>query len=345
MLSLEYLPRTREVLQGFIGERRLLTGSVGVRPRGGTSMTAYVGPDPQGSSFRWRLYCASKPLLAHTALTLMFEAGVSLTADVGELANLPAMNGISVDQLLSHTGGIRSVPSLDFHPARYRTLSRFSSADLITEQNRGRLFYSHTLAWSVLALVVEQLGGCAFEEAVDERTISSFGLFETGYPLQPEHTRSYASLVAGEPMPLRDKCDPRYADPNPSWGGSSTIEDVLSFYIALRERQAAGDPVVVAMTARRTFLGSEGRRPRAFGRGIFVDMQHEGASPICSERNFGHGASAQFGRSNHLVNMIWYDVAREAAFGIFLDGAVSRGDTRFPRVARALYADLEGASE
>ncbi|WP_314424751.1 serine hydrolase domain-containing protein [uncultured Microbacterium sp.] len=340
-MTLIGLEHTQSLLEDMRARGQLVCATVGARHAGGDAFTVTVGAgDPHP---RWRLYCASKPMLAHTALTLLAEGGISVGSDVGELIGVSALAGLSIDGVLSHTGGLRSTAGEDFHPTDYRSLVELPRERVMDDTLTGTLFYSHTLAWSVLALVVEKLSGADFAEAVAGTTLDPFALTDTSYHLDPERTNSYSAVVDGAAVSLRDKRHPSYGSPNPSWGGASTIEDMLQFYTVLRERQVRGDPVVNRMAEERWFPGSEGRPPRSFGRGLFVDMQREGASSRCSERNFGHGASALFGRRDHLVNLFWYDVDAETAFGMILDGAVARGDARFPSIAKALYADLEGA--
>lgn len=299
-----------------------------------------VGVDTRSTV--WRLYCASKPLAAHTALTAARLSGSNLDDDLGVFLNSDGLSGLTLSKVLTHSGGLKSTPAARFHPSRdYRIVREMSADDIRDPHLDGKFFYSHTLGWSVLACAIEALASTdSFADAVRDLTIDRYHLPNTSYYLNPTLVESYSALDrAGSARKLRDKSDPMYRAPNPSWGAASTIIDMLNFYVGVRRDQLDGDEVSLLMISPKALGAAPGHVARPVGHGLLVDMQRELGNRTCSPSNFGHGASATFGRNDYLVNEFWYDIEAEAAFAIVIDGAIQHGDARISEITRCLYQD------
>ncbi len=139
---------------------------------------------------RFRIASISKTITAITALQLVEEGLVGLDEPVGRLAAFEAgvptptdrAAGVTIRQLLTHTTGFGQYENLFF---RNQVGSCEEAAAVGLTRSMGGGFRYSNMNYCVLGLVVENLTGQSYEEAVYERLLTPLGI--SGMRLAPTY--------------------------------------------------------------------------------------------------------------------------------------------------------------
>ncbi len=239
---------------------------------------------------------ASVTKLFTTALVMQAidEGELTLNSDVGGW--VPALRGLTVEQLLTHTSGLPAVtPNGAFEQPRPEAL-RAVFADAIERlQPAGRYHYSD-IGFLALGELVSAVFAAPLEDLVVERLAEPLGMVDLGYGPIEGNPRvvptEYAPRRAaeGEPPPMvrGETIDPR------AWrlggvaghaGLFASADDLARFGEALLEGRVMSARSFAEMTRPRELFGEEGLERRGLG----VDMDPPAG---LSGTSFGHGGYA-----------------------------------------------------
>ena len=174
-------------------------------------------PDGVEETDRFRIASISKVLTATVVLQLVESAYLSLDQPVGQVLadhvgvdiQDPAVAGITVRQLLSHTSGLSGYDDQFFGGAAdsCSTAARAGLSGRLVAPPATRFVYSN-LGYCLLGLLVEQVTGRPYEVEVRERLLEPLGIEgmrlagtvdpnprEVQHPSVP--TRNYMEVLAG----------------------------------------------------------------------------------------------------------------------------------------------------
>ena len=184
-----------ETLLAKYHEYDLFNGSVLVAEEGevlykggfGDANMAWNVPNMPGTKFR--IGSVTKQFTAALILQLVEEGKINLDATVSEyLPDYSAAQGdrVTIHQLLTHTSGIPSYTGLPdysefsrdpYEPDSFLTV--FSGLDL--EFEPGTQWTYSNSNYFLLGVIIEEVTGQPYDEALRERILEPFGLNNTGY--------------------------------------------------------------------------------------------------------------------------------------------------------------------
>lgn len=195
----------------------------------------------------FRVGSLTKPLTAVLVLSLVKDGMLRLDGSLGDYlpelyAGTPAA-AITVEQLLSHTSGIKDVPA-NYNDPFWRTSARqtfapeaFAKAFIPSEitDPPGKWRYNNN-GFYLLGLIVEKVTGTAYADALRQRVLIPAGMTHSGVfdgtTIIPRLARGYARSDAGA-MIL-----PMMVDPTVSYSAAavySNAVDLLAFSRALED--------------------------------------------------------------------------------------------------------------
>ncbi|MFF2747248.1 serine hydrolase domain-containing protein [Kitasatospora sp. NPDC058048] len=230
--------------------------------------------EPAAARDRFRIGSATKTFVATVVLQLVAEHRIGLDDPVEK--HLPGVvrdgAGISIRQLLNHTGGIynyTSDPAFAYDDdATFRTwlsTDRWKSrtmAELVAVAETHPAYFPPGQDWHysntdyiLLGMLIEKTTGRSWQQEVDRRIIRPLGLSETTMPendpaVPGRHTRAYVSLPGG-PVDVT-LFNPSIA--GPAGAGISTTADLAAFMSALLGGRLLG-PAELAEMKHTTGLG------------------------------------------------------------------------------------------
>ena len=204
--------------------------------------------EPAGASLTerhlFRIASHSKTFTAVLVLRLVEQGRLRLDDPVG--AHVPglagsALAGITLRELLSHGGGVvRDSEDGDFwqlmrpYPDRDELLRIAAEPSAAVLPRHERFKYSN-IAYGVLGLVIEQVTGGSFDQAVRTEILDRLGLSDIGPELGPERKQELAAghsaLSYATERTVIDHVDT--AALAPATGFFATATDLASFYSAL----------------------------------------------------------------------------------------------------------------
>ncbi len=286
---------------------------------------AEVGP---GDLFS--MYCAGKPLLALTCDQLVQAGELSWNDRIGDLivsAMSPSLERVTVEQILSHTSGLKDLPTAALYvtePAGRRGLLTHQQAAGGTATGH----YSDMLGWELLALgLCDQFGG-DIAELVD-RYISLPLELADDLLLRVEgemlsRLRTNVRMSAGKiPTPLSWELSPqRLKWSHISSGVMATCQAMARVYadlVAPRSSQTLGSSSRLfepySPLAFDPVLGREAQ----YGLGFMVDLGAQGFGDGMSAASFGHSGL-------QTMTVCGAEPAGRIAFCVHVNGAADAGD-------------------
>ncbi len=192
----------------------------------------------------FRIASHSKTFTAVLVLRLVEQGRLRLDDPVA--THLPGLSGsalapLTLRELLSHGGGvIRDSEDGDFwqlmrpYPDREELLRIAAEPSAAVLPRHERFKYSN-IAYGVLGLVIEQVTGAPYGEAVRNQLLDPLGLSDTGPELPPERRGEFAAghsaLSYATERAVIDHVDT--AALGPATGFFSTAAGLVSFYSAL----------------------------------------------------------------------------------------------------------------
>jgi D-alanyl-D-alanine carboxypeptidase len=148
---------------------------------------------------KFRVASISKPITAITALQLVEEGVVGLDEPIGSIvafavgARVPSAGaaGLTVRQLLTHTSGFPQYESLFFRN-QVGSCEEAAAVGLTRSLQGGGYRYSN-MNYCVLGVLIEQLTGQSYEQAVYERLLTPLGI--SGMRLAPTYDPGPGEVV------------------------------------------------------------------------------------------------------------------------------------------------------
>lgn len=244
---------------------------------------------------------ANRPFTTSTVVSLgsitkvYTAAAILRLVDRGELAlsdtlgafvpDLPAdRSGITLEQLLIHSSGFGEAPHPDEEAISRRQLLEEARALPLLDAPGASVSYSN-LGYSLLGVVLEEVTGLPYEDALRREVLRPAGASETGYTLDWGSERLAIGYVRGQRWGTIIE---KFPDPSgPSWtlvangGLHATVRDAFRFVRAFVE----GEVVSPALAATAM---SPHERFRARGLGWQIYTAPDGSRAV------GHDGSNNF---------------------------------------------------
>ena len=238
---------------------------------------------------RFRIASMNKMFTATSIMQLVQAGKITLTAPLGtyvtDYPNKNVASSVTIDHLLTHTGGTGDIfgPDFDAHRLELRTMD-----DYVNLYGQRDVAFAPGTRWAysnygmlLLGVVIERVSGQSYYEYVDEHVYKIAGMTRSGS--EPETARvegrsvaytwdhAQASWVPATSMlPYRGDA---------AGGGYSTVGDLMKFATALMNDKLLNSENT-ALLIRGTVKSDHGGR-QAYGFGDWRDA--DGAGPV------GHG--------------------------------------------------------
>lgn len=231
---------------------------------------------PNTPDTKFRLGSITKQFTAMLILQLVDEGKLKLDGTISDyLPSYPQKTGkiITIHHLLTHTSGI---PSYTSFPGFMRDESRNPTtprefikifADSTLEFEPGSQYRYNNSAYFLLGVIIEELTGMTYAEALQKRILDPVGMTDTGYdmpyPIIPKRAAGYEKSGGGY-------VNANYLDMTlPYSAGSlySTVEDLYKWDQALYERKLLSKEMWEAYFAPHVQTGPPGAY-YAYGWGV-----------------------------------------------------------------------------
>ncbi len=345
----------------------------------------------------FRIASMTKPITVAAAMTLVEQGRLSLhdpvsrwlpeLADMSVLADrhgdldktVPAMRPITVEDLMTHRGGLAYAFSVTGPIAKaYAGVSLRQDADHwlgevaglpLVHQPGERLTYSH--ATEVLGITLSRIEGKPLQDVLAERVFGPLGMTDTGFYLSPEQRRRAATMykLDSDGKLSHDVMGPApIAPPRFSQGGGglwSTADDYLRFVRMLLGcgvvdgvRVLSEDSVRLMRTDRLTdaqkrkpFLGMPYWQGRGFGLNLAVVTDPAQSTPLFGPGGVGSftwpGAFGTWWQADPTADLILIyliqnapDLSAEAATAVAGNTSIAKLHTAQPKFVRRTYQAL-----
>ena len=221
----------------------------------------------------------SKQFTAASILLLVQQGKLALTDDVRKyIPELPDYGSrITIDELLSHTSGLRDWGEVEALAGWPRTSRVYTLADVLAITARQRSLnyppgsaYSYTNSgYNLLAIIVERISG---------QTLAQFSRDHLFGPLGMSHTEwrdDFRRVVKGRaiaysPRESGYEQDMPFEDAYGNGGLLTTVGDLLRWNEALTK----GEPGEFVTNGLETQATLDNGRQIAYARGLFVESRH-----------------------------------------------------------------------
>lgn len=197
----------------------------------------------------------TKQFTAAGILKLQMQGRLDVTDAIGRhLRGVPDdKQGITIQQLLTHTSGLPETLGSDYEPmSRSEFLARAFDAHLLAAP--GKKYHYSNVGYSMLAAIVEEDSGEDYETYLANNLFRPAGMTRTGYVLPDWDDSAVAVEYDAAGHPHGTPLDHPWADDGPYWnlrgngGMLSTARDMFRWHRALR-----GESVLDAAAKRELF--------------------------------------------------------------------------------------------
>jgi D-alanyl-D-alanine carboxypeptidase len=242
--------RLTETIDGYVRNRGfngvvLVANADGVVVHQARGVSSLELASKLGPNDVFRIGSLTKPLTAVLVLSLVHEGKLRLDGSLGEYlpelyANTPA-SAVTVEQLLSHTSGLKDVPG-NYNDPFWQSAARqsftpeaFAKAWILPEISSppGKWRYNNN-GFYVLGLIVERVTGTPYADALRHYVLEPAGMAHSGVYDARTVVPHLASGYALSNFGAMER--PMIVDPTVSYaaaGSYSTAEDLLAFSKAL----------------------------------------------------------------------------------------------------------------
>jgi D-alanyl-D-alanine carboxypeptidase len=285
----------RKRLDEFVAADRF-SGAVLVARNGKTAFAqAYGLADrekkiPNTLKTRFRIGSMNKMFTAVATLQLAQSGKLDLKAPFGkyltDYPNKDVASKVTVEQLLSHTGGTGDIfgPDFDKNRLELKTLQDYVKlyGNRALEHEPGARWQYSNYGFLLLGVLIEKVSGQSYYDYVRDHIFKTAGM--TGTASEPEdqtvadRSVGYTRFTGATLQPNTDTLPYRGTS---AGGGYSTVEDLVKFATALQTHKLLNAQYTEMLTTGKVETPGGGKY--AYG---FQD------SMIGSTRCFGHGGGA-----------------------------------------------------
>jgi D-alanyl-D-alanine carboxypeptidase len=240
---------------------------------------------PLKAGDRFRIGSVTKPIAAVGLLTLVDAGKLALDDPLSKfLPDYPGGDGVTVEQLLNHTSGIKSytdIPGVMDGPIeRDRTTAQMLDyfRDEPPDFAPGEQWRYNNSGYVLVGAVIEAASGQPWHEYLQEAVFEPLGMDDTGYGADPDvvarQVKGY-TLDGGAPAPAAKLS---MTQPHAAGALVSTVDDLARFSRALHEGR-----VLEPATYTRMITPVGKARDASYGYGIQASavrgvpaLQHDG---------------------------------------------------------------------
>ncbi len=239
---------------------------------------------PNRPDTRFRLGSITKQFTAASVLLLADRGHLKLSDSIGQyLTNLPAAwRPVTIQQLLTHSSGIRSFTSLPGYEAVERQAAAPGQVlatvrDLALDFEPGTRFDYSNSGYVLLGMLIEKISGDSYAQFLQKNVFDPLRMRDSGYDT---NTKLVPRRASGYQQTERGLDNAGYIDmsvPYAAGGLYSTTSDLLRWQRALYEGKLLSADSLRAMTS--PFLDH-------YALGLFVQDGPDG-------KQFGHGGNIE----------------------------------------------------
>lgn len=212
--------------------------------RGARGLADVTNQVPLQPGDRFRIASVTKTVSAAGLLTLVDAGKVALTDPLSRyLPTYPGAEGITIEQLLNHTSGVRdytSIPGVFDGPIR-RDVTTAQLIDYFKNEAPdfapGKGWRYSNSGYVLFGAVIETVTGEPWHRYLRRALFEPLAMSDTGYGADPAvaagHVNGYATIggVPTAPLPLS------MTQPHAAGGLVSTVDDLVRFHRALHAGQ------------------------------------------------------------------------------------------------------------
>jgi D-alanyl-D-alanine carboxypeptidase len=244
---------------------------------------------PNTVNTQFRIGSMNKMFTAVSIMQLVQAGKIQLTDPLGkyltDYANKDMASKVTIEQLLSHTGGTGDIfgPEFDAHRLQLKTLQDYvklyQSRPLKFEP--GSKWEYSNYGFILLGAIIEKVSGQSYYDYVREHIYSPAGMTSTGSEPEdqavPDRSIGYSKMDSPQWKPNTDTLPYRGTS---AGGGYSTVDDLARFAAALEQHKLLDAHYTELLTT-----GKPGTPDNSYAFG-FDDHKVNGI------RCFGHGGGA-----------------------------------------------------
>jgi CubicO group peptidase (beta-lactamase class C family) len=245
---------------------------------------------PNQASTQFRIGSMNKMFTAVSIMQLVQAGKIQLSDPFGkylpDYANREMASKVTIEQLLSHTGGTGDFfgPEFDAHRRELKTLQ-----DYVKLYEKRPLKFAPGTQWDysnygflLLGVVIEKVTGQSYYDYVREHVFKAAGMTMTdSLPENEAVPGRSVGYTKGEPGPWTPNTDTLPWRGTSAGGGYSTVEDLYHFAMALQDHK-----LLDAAHTEMLMKGGSGR-PGGEHYGYGFGISDEGGMSC-----FGHGGGA-----------------------------------------------------
>jgi CubicO group peptidase (beta-lactamase class C family) len=295
-----------------------------------------------------RLYCNAKPLVTVCLAQAVEEGLLDWDDPISRflpVADTPQHRAMTIRSLLTHSSGLPWVSDDPYQMGFARLLHKATQEQLPPWTWFPVPAYNTTLAWHVLAAVLQVVREKPADVVVRERISDSLGLptltltgpiDESAYVALHSHSRPH--VFQRSPGPAVHALATTL---NPAHGGVATVADLGAFYQELL-RCAGGvgrllaAPTMAEILRPQAVIQTDGRQSSRWGLGMGVDFAARTLAGAWSGQTFGHRGTIGI----RTVVVAFADPERDVAGAIRLFSLDGRSSWRIWALAGALIEDV-----
>ena len=210
--------------------------------RGARGEADVEGDVPLAPGDRFRIGSVTKQIAAAGLLTLVDAGKVALEDPLSKyLPDYPGAAGITIEQLLNHTSGIKSyteIPGVMDGPIR-RDLTTAQLVDYFKDETPafapGEAWAYNNSGYVLVGAVIEAASGQPWHEYLDQALFQPLGMKDTGYGADPAVVaRQVKGYTTGGPAPAAP-IELSMTQPHAAGALVSTVDDLARWNRALHE--------------------------------------------------------------------------------------------------------------
>jgi CubicO group peptidase (beta-lactamase class C family) len=246
---------------------------------------------PNSLSTKFRIGSMNKMFTAVSVLQLAQSKKIKLSEPFGkyimDYPNKDAASKVTIEQLLTHTGGTGDIfgPQFQEHRKDLRNLQDYVNlyGKRALEFEPGSRWEYSNYGFLLLGVVVERVSGKSYYDYVRENVYSPAGMSSSGSLEEdenvPQRSVGYTSFGGSALHPNTDTLPYRGTS---AGGGYSTVEDLQRFAAALTNHKLLNAEYTDLLTTGKVATPRGGK----YAFGFFDEGADSGA------RHFGHGGGA-----------------------------------------------------